>query len=296
MTSDIRWSTNPHGYWEHRPLKAVSEDFLHRVGGDWHTPLRFQAGWERAKRFDDLREHARGLIEAIEDGHPLWGWKDPRTCLVLPFWQPLLANPHHVVCLRHPIEAARSLERRDALPLARGVRLWLAYTAAALTCTAGAPRHLVFYEDLLSDPAGTLAALAAFLDRPVPKGAAKARVFPERRHHHAATEASMPADVDTAIALYDELRTRAAARPVDRDALDAAAARALAAQIAQDDVRGGGGWVTVHAPSRLTKAWNRLAGAAPRVPTTPCIGSPCASTRSALGSLVEAEGERADGR
>ena len=259
----------PHGYWEHRPLKAVSEDLLHRVGGDWHTPLQFQAGWERAKRFDDLRAHAKGLIEAIEDGHALWGWKDPRTCLVLPFWQPLLSSPHYVVCLRHPIEAARSLERRDALPLARGVRLWLAYTAAALTNTMGAPRQLVFYEDLLADPAGTLAALAAFLGRKMPKGAAGARVVPERRHHHAATEASMPADVDAAIALYAELRTRATTKPIDRDALDAAAAQALGAQIAHDDERGDGGWVTVHAPSRLTSAWNRLARASePPVPTS----------------------------
>ena len=244
---------DPHGYWEHRPLKAVSEGLLHRVGGDWHTPLRFQTGWERARRFDDLREHARELIEAIEDDHSIWGWKDPRTCLVLPFWQPLLSNPHYVVCLRHPIEAARSLERRDALPLARGVRLWLAYTAAALTYTADAPRLLVFYEDLLADPTGTLAALAAFLDRKVPKGAAGARVIPERRHHHAATEASMPVDVDAAIALYAELR----ARTSDRAATDAAAARALAAQIAEDDARGDGGWVTVHTPSRLAPAPNR---------------------------------------
>ena len=55
---------DPHGYWEHRPLKAVSEDLLHRVGGDWHTPLRFQAGWERARRFDDLRVHAVGRDDA----------------------------------------------------------------------------------------------------------------------------------------------------------------------------------------------------------------------------------------
>jgi hypothetical protein len=260
---------DPHGYWEHRPLKAVSEDLLHRVGADWHTPLRFQAGWERARRFDDLRAHARGLIETIEDGHPLWGWKDPRTCLVLPFWQPLLSNPHYVVCLRHPIEAARSLERRDALPLARGVRLWLAYTASALTHTAGEPRRLLFYEDVLADPGGTVAALAAFLDRPVPRRAAGARVIPERRHHHAATEASMPADVDAAIALYADLRARAADAAFDHEALDAAAARALAAQIAQDDAGDDAGWVTVHAPSRLTAASNRLAGSLPGLPTPP---------------------------
>jgi hypothetical protein len=181
----------------------------------------------------------------------------------------MLSNPHYVVCLRHPIETARSLERRDALPVSRGVRLWLAYTAAALTCTTGAPRRLVFYEDLLADPAGTLAALASFLDRPVPTGAAGARVIPERRHHHAATEASMPAAVDAAIALYGELRAEAGATPIDRQALDDAAARALAAQIAQDESRGDGDWVTVHAPSRLTAAWNRLARAnEPPVPTT----------------------------
>ena len=71
----------------------------------------------------------------------------------------------------------------------------------------------------------------------------------------------MPVDVDAAIALYAELR----ARTSDRAAIDAVATRALAAQIAEDDARGDGGWVTVHTPSRLAPASHRARTTEPPV-------------------------------
>jgi hypothetical protein len=238
---------DPHGYWEHRGLKAVSEDLLHRLGADWHRPPVLAAGWQDAPALDDLRAHARRVIAAHAQDHALWGWKDPRASLTLPFWTPLLPPTRYVVCLRHPLEAARSLESRDGLPLWHGLRLWLVYTASALIHTAGQPRILLFYEDAVADPAAALDALAAFLDRPSPPpGEARARIAPERRHERAPDGAGDAEIPDAVRALFAAVRAvvgpRGLRTPSAGAILDAAAAAALTAQRADDREHGIDGW------------------------------------------------------
>jgi hypothetical protein len=44
---------------------------------------------------------------------PLRGWKDPRTCLFLDFWEGLLPDASYVMLYRHPMDVAFSLWRRD---------------------------------------------------------------------------------------------------------------------------------------------------------------------------------------
>jgi hypothetical protein len=258
---------DPHGYWEHRGLKAVSEDLLHRLGADWHRPPIVGDGWHKAASLDDLRAHARRVIAAHAGDHPLWGWKDPRTSITLPFWKPLLPGARYVVCLRHPLEAARSLETRDALPLWHGLRLWLHYTASALIHTAGEPRLLLFYEDALADPVAAMEAIAALVDRPAPPAdEAIRRVTPDRRHQRVAPIAADGECPDAVRALFAVLRAvvgPGGLRTASAGAiLDATASAALAAQRADDQVNGVDGWQArppagEPAPS-IADAWDRV--------------------------------------
>lgn len=275
---------DPHGYWEHRGLKAVSEDLLHRLGADWHRPPVLAVGWQDAAALDDLRAHARRVIAAHAGDRALWGWKDPRTSLTLPFWRPLLPDVRYVVCLRHPLEAARSLETRDALPSWHGLRLWLHYTASALVHTAGEPRLLVFYEDALADPVAAMEAIAAFLDRPAPPaGEALRRIAPDRRHERApGPEAGSEAGSEVAPgagpvaetacpgpvrALFAVLRgvvgPRGLRTPSAAAVVDAAASAALEAQRADDLARGVADWQARPSspqalPSSLADTWQRV--------------------------------------
>ena len=265
---------DPHGYWEHRALKAVSEDLLHRLGADWHRPPILAAGWPEATALDDLRAHAGRVIAAFAHGRALWGWKDPRASITLPFWKPLLPDVRYIVCLRHPIEAARSLETRDALPPWHGLRLWLTYTASALINTAGESRLLLFYEDAVADPVAAMETIAAFLDRPAPPAdEALRRVTPDRRHERVAP---LDADAlgrdacpDSVRALHAVLRAVVGARGLRTAAagaiVDATAAAALAAQRADDKAHGTPQWqatppVAYDAPAvtPVSDAWRRV--------------------------------------
>src|SRR3712207_2640746 len=113
----------------------LNEEILSRFGGNWHDPPAFPSGWEHAVEFEDLRYRARVLIEEDFAAAKVWGWKDPRTCLTLPFWRQILPPMQYVICLRNPLDVARSLERRNGFSLEKGIYLWLVYIESALRYT-----------------------------------------------------------------------------------------------------------------------------------------------------------------
>jgi hypothetical protein len=157
---------NPKGYWEHHEITAISDAILKRHGGSWDEPPPLPPGWETAAAIDDLRHHAQQLIEDQFGEAQLWGWKDPRTCLTLPFWQQLLPDMRYIICLRNPVDVARSLEHRDNLSAEKSALLWLTYVSAALHHSEGKPRLVIFYEDLMDDCLRQLQRLAEFLGKP----------------------------------------------------------------------------------------------------------------------------------
>src|SRR5437870_8336735 len=100
---------NPKGFWEHQSIVDLDDEILKRLEGSWCDPPSFSAGWEGSSQFADLRQQARALIQNDFDAAMCWGWKDPRTCLTLPFWKQLLPPLRYVICLRNPVDVARSL-------------------------------------------------------------------------------------------------------------------------------------------------------------------------------------------
>jgi hypothetical protein len=157
---------NRKGYWEHQGLMALNEELLARFGGRWDLPPAFPPSWHRDAAVEDLRERARHLLATDFASRPLWGWKDPRSCLTLPFWQDVIGPMRYVIAIRNPCAVAASLNRRDAMATAQAERLWLAHVTASLTHSSGHSRTLVFYEDIIRNGQGELRRLAACLGHP----------------------------------------------------------------------------------------------------------------------------------
>lgn len=183
--------TNVAGFWEHTDIVKINEQILACLGGDWDNPPPFWPGWEGDSRLADLRYQAQAVLERFADVE-LWGWKDPRTCLTLPFWQTLINRPiSYLICLRSPVAVAASLEQRNGFAFEKSVRLWATYTQAAIQHTAARPRHFIFYEDFFSDEQRALQSLAQFLGNPKLAEPAKTRVAIRRfinadlQHHPA---------------------------------------------------------------------------------------------------------------
>ena len=153
---------NARGFYEHFPLEQINVALLRRLGGSWKELPPLPAGWELDPSLEDLRRDARAIIAKDFGRANAWTFKDPRTCLLLPFWRPLLGAVEYVICHRHPLEVADSLASRDGLPIADGVRLWERYTAASIVHTTGARRLFVGYHEYFDDRDRVVADVAAF--------------------------------------------------------------------------------------------------------------------------------------
>jgi hypothetical protein len=159
---------NPKGFWEYAPFLHVNNRLLWRHHGSWKAPPSLPSGWHRSARVLDQRLRARFYAARDFRGSELWGWKDPRTCLTLPFWQHLFPDLTYVVCFRNPVDVARSHERRDGFDFATGIDLWLRYMDEVMRHTADSPRLFVSYDELFDDPAAPVQSLAEFLERSDP--------------------------------------------------------------------------------------------------------------------------------
>jgi hypothetical protein len=185
---------NPKGHWEHHPIALLNDDLLIRFGGRWDVPPVFPPDWLQDADVRSIAAKARQIIDDDFGAEPLWGWKDPRTCLTAPFWQELVGPMRYVLCVRNPRAVVASLERRDGMLAAHGDRLWLRYVAASMGFTSGKPRMLLFYEDLMSDWPREVARLAAFIgqperaDDPAVRTSVAEFIEHELQHHHASPE------------------------------------------------------------------------------------------------------------
>src|SRR4029078_4409137 len=78
---------------------------------------------------------ARLLIEKF-DSAGVWGWKDPRNSLTLPFWQNLVPSMKTLIMVRNPLEVAHSMKERNGISYSLSLRLWEIYNRRVIE-TAG---------------------------------------------------------------------------------------------------------------------------------------------------------------
>jgi hypothetical protein len=153
---------NPAGYWEPVDLLAFNDRLLGGLGGAWHRPPPLQLSAHAAHVLRDRIPEARERFRAV---HPTaqWVWKDPRNCILLPFWRAVLdERAVAVVTYRHPAEVVASLGRRG-VPAERTLELWEHYLRSALLASRDLPRIVVDYGDLVARPERAVRRLAAFL-------------------------------------------------------------------------------------------------------------------------------------
>ena len=173
MSLEIKDMHNPKGYFEQRRILAITEKFLahfgygyEHIGADWGGPPELPTGWQAAPELIDLRNEALDYVHSEFGGHELWGWKDPRTVFALPFWQWVLPSMRYVVCIRNPVDTARSIKRFVRCSFERGLNLWAMYLLSAMRYTDTHQRLIVDVGAWARDWRPELERLAAFIGRP----------------------------------------------------------------------------------------------------------------------------------
>jgi len=166
--------TNPCGHFE-------DLDFL-----DYHRSLLRAHGFtddgfivdHRIDPPGRFRRQAAALVAARRALLRPWGWKDPRTLLLLPFWQELVPDARFLFVFRPPWDVIDSLYRRGDPLFARNpsfaVRLWLDSNTRIRDFARAHPDSVLVRElsQIVRDPDGLCDAvrneLNVTLDRPQP--------------------------------------------------------------------------------------------------------------------------------
>jgi GT2 family glycosyltransferase len=173
---------NPHGYFEDADFRELQGEILTDAtpegdGGhrDW--------GWTESERLDRGRlerwsGRARALAAARSGRPGLWGWKDPRTTLLLDFWDEILGHDaFYLLLYRFPWEVADSMQRLGADVFLDhpeyAYRIWAFYNRHLLDFHRRHPEHslLVSANALLRDPSRLASLLREKLGLEVGEGA-----------------------------------------------------------------------------------------------------------------------------
>jgi len=184
---------NPAGYWQSLDMDHLTEEILAHFAGDWEFLLpHMPPGWETKPDIDPFRERAQQLIQIMSEREP-WGWKDPRCSLTLPFWKSVLPGLKVVVCLRNPVETARSLARHVSSTDAFSYNLWLRYNQRILSDTDPGDRLITHYDMYFVDPRGEPGRILRWLGWSVPEERldAACRIVSTSHRQHRLTEADL---------------------------------------------------------------------------------------------------------
>ncbi|HEY6450734.1 MAG TPA: sulfotransferase [Candidatus Cybelea sp.] len=155
---------NPTGYWEDKGIVDLDERVLKSLALRWDDlrpidPREF-ARW----RIWGLRRKAMRYLRDRFLAQPLWGFKDPRTIRLLPFWRRVLrdceVDDAYLLVIRNPASVAASLFSRQAMDVENAQRLWLVYMVPFLDRLVEKPLVVVDYDLLMLEPRGQLERIA----------------------------------------------------------------------------------------------------------------------------------------
>jgi len=156
-------AANEEGYWENRRMVEINTAIMRTYGLHYYDLRSLPANWSEHPQLPMMLGRFQEVVGSSYDGHAFWGWKDPRTTLVLPLVEEALRDmgltSKYLLLVRHPNDVAKSLSKRDGLPNETALGLWLHYTLTALRDLPCERSHITVYRDVLADPRAALEAI-----------------------------------------------------------------------------------------------------------------------------------------
>lgn len=123
---DRKRHTNPKGNRESLGIMELNNAVLAANGATWDRPPDGVCHWTD----DQMSWRDQRIAEFSEAS--LWGFKDPRTLLVLDGWLYGLPSAQLVGTFRHPLLVAQSLRDRNGFEIEKGLTLWTEYNRRLL--------------------------------------------------------------------------------------------------------------------------------------------------------------------
>lgn len=163
---------NPKGYWEHREITLRQQQLLKKFSKSWDMQVPLPEKWLESRAIFSLKKRLKQIIIKEFAEKKLWGWKDPRTSLLLPMWQEIFKelniNPLYVIVVRNPLDVANSLYLRNGFSKGKSFRIWCLYTLSSFLGSEHSSRIIIHYDDFLKNWENKLKEVAKILDIIIP--------------------------------------------------------------------------------------------------------------------------------
>jgi hypothetical protein len=162
---------NEKGFFELLDAVLQNDEFMN-VQGVWWSANMMKYDYKKA-----LADKNKGLVKfehgevalafLNDERNAPWLQKDPRMCITLKTWLPLLnSEPAVLWTYRHPMEVAHSLmNREDQFTLDHGLRLWIVYNMLGLQNSAGLCRVYSSNDAIMASPLDEVSRLAQELTK-----------------------------------------------------------------------------------------------------------------------------------
>ncbi|BEI34785.1 hypothetical protein PHIN6_03030 [Polynucleobacter sp. HIN6] len=164
---------NPKGFWEDMECLSINEALLDNFGSAYD-----KLGIREEKSFDNpivnnLKNKAKEVLKKrLKTSMGLWGFKDPRTCRLLWFWEKVFkeidCDVFYLIVIRNPSSVVKSLATRNETPKEKSYLLWFQHVLASIVSTEGYCRVIVDYDLYLKDPLSHLSRIASSLHLKAP--------------------------------------------------------------------------------------------------------------------------------
>jgi len=202
---------NPEGFWERLDIFYLQNRLLAKLKRSWDSTAPLPENWHKAAEIRPLKDELVALVKESFTDRPLWAWKDPRTCLLLPLWKDVLSelgiDLKVVFVVRNPLDVARSLEKRNGFTTDKGLGIWFHHTIAALKDVEGLETLFLSYDRFLDkwEPELKICADGLGITWPADEAGLRAKMAPFVRH-----------DLRHSVSGLDELHAVNAPEPVIR--------------------------------------------------------------------------------
>lgn len=159
---------NEKGFYELIPAVVQNDEFMNEQHVNWASNVKNYDADRAYQRYKsgliDFKRGTNALKVLNDEQYTPYLQKDPRMCITMRTWLPLLNNkPAIIFTYRHPLEVAMSLANRQNFQLSRGLRLWIQYNKAAVVNSADLCRVISSNNAVLANPLEETKRIAAEL-------------------------------------------------------------------------------------------------------------------------------------
>jgi len=202
-------SDNPKGFYEPVDIAQYQQGLLESLGMSWDAIEPPPKSWFYSKRAGRAAEIICDLVTSGYEAKSSIVVKDPRSALLIPLWSKVATKFNlELECfipLRHPLDVANSLAKRNSIPQSKALFIWLNYYYTAELSTRSMPRTFIYFPDWCLDIEENIKKMESDLRRSFPnKNSSALQKISDDFEHSLVSHASKDGDASAALIKYAE--------------------------------------------------------------------------------------------